>query len=117
MPRTCSFKFVDDALNNRLRVLLQKAGIRHTVEKNGSVRYCSADEDLVENDLLSSIRNEVFPSWQVLTCPRGWAARYKQYMTARDIPFKEEVANNKVWFLIPGNYRPHSWKLPERATG
>jgi hypothetical protein len=61
------------------------------------------------------IRNEVFPSWQILTCPKDWIERYRQYMTQHDIPFTEELANHELWFLIPRKYRPHSWKIEDQS--
>ena len=63
----------------------------------------------------SSIRDKVFPSWQVLTCPKDWIERYRDYMNRHGIPFKEELSDGELWFLIPRKYRPHAWKLDDPA--
>lgn len=118
MERSESFKFLDRDLNQRLLSLLKKAKIKHDVGTDGIVHYCPDDEEVVENDLICSIRNKVFSSWQVLTCPRAWTVRYKKYMFDHGIPFHEELSNGELWFLIPRNYRPHRWKLdgPAKAS-
>ena len=108
-----SFKFVDESLNRRLIDLLKKSGVEHCIDKAGVIHYSPNHEELIENELIGSIRARVFPSWQVLTCPRGWTNRYKRYMVQHNIPFKEELAVGRLWFLIPRKYRPHSWKLEE----
>jgi hypothetical protein len=104
-------KYLDNDLNLRLVALLKKTGVRHSVDEKGVVRYSSKDEEAVENELISSIRTDLFPSWQVLTCPKGWVGRYKSYMTRHGIPFREEMHDGTLWFLLPGKYRPHRWKL------
>jgi hypothetical protein len=116
MDLTLSFKFADDDLNRRLITLLNEKEIRHFVDKNGIVHYSPEDEELVENEVIGSIRDQVFPSWQVLTCPKGWTERYRQYMTLHGIPFREELVLDEIWFLIPGKYRPHSWKLAQPSA-
>ena len=115
MAPTYSFRFVDDDLNLRLITLLKRSGIRHVVGKNGVVRYSPQSEDVVENELICSIRDALFPSWQVLSCPGQWAERYKSYMTRHRVPFVEELIDNQLCFLIPRRYRPHSWKLQDRV--
>jgi hypothetical protein len=116
MGATLSFRFAEDDLNRRLIALLKRNEIRHSVDKNGVIHYSPEDEELVENDLISSIRTRVFSSWQVLTCPKEWAERYKQYMARHDIPFKEEWSHGQLWFLLPQKFRPHRWKLHEEAA-
>ena len=111
MGKSNSFKFLDDDLNRQLIALLKKAKVKHDVGKDGVVHYSSLDDEVVENDLICSIRDKVFPSWQVLTCPRDWIARYKKYMSRHEIPFHEELSNGELWFLLPRKYRPHLWKL------
>jgi hypothetical protein len=106
-----SFRFIDDDLNRRLIARLAKSGARHSVDKHGVIHYSSDDVELVENEVISSIRSEVFPSWQVLTCPEECAGPYKAYMTEHGIPFSEELEDDRRWFLIPGKYRPFAWKL------
>lgn len=110
---THSFRFVDDDLNLRLIALIKRSGVAHAVGKNGVVRYPARSEDVVENELICSVRDAVFPSWQVLSCPSQWVDRYKSYMTRRHVPFVEELGDNQLWFLIPRRYRPHSWKLDD----
>ena len=108
-----SFKFLDSALNHELIMLLKRAKIEHRVDSDGTIHYSKDDEDTVDNDLICSIRDKVFASWQVLTCPRDWGARYKEYMKQHAVPFLEERSNGELWFLIPRKYRPHSWRLDE----
>jgi hypothetical protein len=110
--RTRFFRFEDDALNRRLTDLLKKSSIEYCID-NGRICYSAQDADVIENELVCSIRTEVFPSWKVLTCPAGWVLRYKRYMVQHNIPFKEELSSDGLWFLIPGKYRPHTWKLDE----
>ncbi len=31
------------------------------------------------------------------------------------VPFREELTDGKLWFLIPRAYRPHAWKLRDPA--
>jgi len=121
MGKNNSFKFLDDDLNRQLIALLKKAKIKHDIDKHGVVHYSPLDDEFVENDLICSIRDKVFPSWQVLTCPRDWAVRYKKYMSRRGIPFHEEFSNGELWFLLPRTYRPDRWNLlgpanPERLA-
>jgi hypothetical protein len=111
MDKKHSFKFLDNDLNQKLVGLFKKSKIDHSIDKDGAVHYSLNDEEIVENDLIRSIRDKVFPSWQVLTCPNGWTTRYKEYMSRHDIPFRIELSNGELWFLIPRKYRPHSWKL------
>ena len=117
MEKRSFFRFLDDDLNQRLLALLRKAKIKHGVGKDGVVHYSRDDEEVVENDFVCTIRDTVFPSWQILTCPRDWTVRYKKYMNDHGIPFHEELSNGELWFLLPRKYRPHRWKLdaPIRA--
>jgi hypothetical protein len=103
-------------LNGRLHTLLRERGVKHIVGRDGVVRYSTAEEEYVENEIICAIRDSVFSSWQILTCPAEWTSRYKGYMRQREIPFEEELIDYELWFLIPQKYRPHSWKLPERAS-
>ncbi len=113
MGKHYSFKFLDDGLHRELIALLQKAEIDHSLDKDGVVHCSSDDEEVVENDLICSIRSRVFASWQVVTCPPDWIARYKEYMRRHAIPFQEELSNGELWFLIPRKYRPLTWKLDD----
>jgi len=113
MGKSRSFKFVDESLNQQLLTLLKKGKIQHDVDKQGLIFYSPEDEEVVENDLISAIRDKVFPSWQVVTCPREWITQYKNYMIRNKIPFQEELSNGELWFLLPRKYRPHRWKLED----
>jgi hypothetical protein len=116
MEKSNSFRFLDDELNQQLLALLKKGKIKHDVGKDGIIHYSTDDEEVVENDFICSIRDKVYPSWQVLTCPRDWTVRYEKYMTQHGIPFQEELSNGELWFLLPSTYRPHRWKLDNPMT-
>ena len=113
MPKnqTHSFKFLNDGLNRRLVGLLNVAGIDHTLDEHGVVHYPARAREVVENDLIGSIRDQIYPSWQLLTCPREWIDGYRDYMCRHDVPNVLEQSDGELWFLIPRKYRPHSWKL------
>jgi len=109
--KTHSFKFLDPSLNRELADTLKKHHIDHSIDENGVVHYSTDDDEVVENDVICSIRDKTFRSWQVLTCPSDWVARYRDYMNCHGIPFREELSNGEAWFLIPRKYRPHTWRL------
>ena len=111
-----SFKFLDDDLNRDLLTLLKKAKIAHSVDEDGLVHYFEGDTQDVENDLICSLRDKVFPSWALQTCPSEWIESYKDYMRRHDVPFKEELSDGELWFLIPRRFRPHTWKLDPPAS-
>src|SRR5450755_3434804 len=113
MPKTYTFKFLDEKLNRKLIALVKKSPVKHSIGNDGVLHYSSADEEVVGNGLISSIREAVFPSWQILSCPEDWIERYKRYMNQHDVPFAEELIDNQLCFLLPRKYRPHSWKLDE----
>jgi hypothetical protein len=115
MDKQLSFRLLDDSLNRALLSLLKKAKIDYSLDEDGSIHYSAVVNDVVENDLICSIRDQVFPSWQVLTCPNDWVERYRDFMINRGIPFKEELSDGEFWFLIPRKYRPHAWKLDDPA--
>src|SRR5436190_17369824 len=116
MNTTYSFRFLDERLNRLLIVLLEKQGIRHSVSKDGVILYSPGDAEIVENELIKSIRDQVFSPWQIISCPKNWTRRYRRYMTIHEVPFVEELIDNQLCFLIPRTYRPHSWKLGETAS-
>jgi hypothetical protein len=113
MNQTYSFKFIDSDLTQRLLALLKKAKIKHVVDQDGVIHYSRADEETVGNELLYSIRTKVFPDWQLLSCPAEWTERYKRYMIQHGVPFREELFNDQMCFVLPRKYRPHSWDLEE----
>ena len=113
-------RFADDAHNRELTALLKTHGIEHSVDRQGSIRYSSDDEEVVENELVRSIRDRIFSPWQVLSCPDDWGERYKHYMSLHGIPFREEWIDGQACFLLPRKYRPQRWKLeaePALAAG
>ena len=111
-----SFRFANAALNNELLVRLRMAKVRHSRASDGSIRYWAGDEERFENDVLGPIRDRIFPSWQLVFCPADWAARYKAYMTRHKVPFEEQWTDDQPCFVIPRQYRPHNWKLPNRQV-
>ena len=113
MNRTCTFKFMDENLNRRLLALVKKAQVEHTIDVEGVLHYSAKDEDTIGNELIPSIRDDVFSSWQILSCPPDATERYRHYMRRHDVPFAEELIDNQVCFLLARKYRPHSWKLQE----
>ncbi|MBI3821598.1 MAG: hypothetical protein HY289_02850 [Planctomycetes bacterium] len=113
MDKTCTFKFTDDDSNHRLLALLRKAKIRHDVDRDGFIHYSRGDEEIVGNELISSIRKRAFPAWQLLSCPKEYVERYRQYMTRHGIEFREEWINHQLCFLLPRKHRPHAWNLQD----
>jgi hypothetical protein len=113
MRKQTSFRLRDDALNQRLLARLKKGGVQFDVGKDGTIHYAPDDEEGLESNFIGPVRDSVFPSWQVLTCPPAWVDRYKQYMTKHAIPFRIEESNGELWFLLPGKYRPLRWKLED----
>lgn len=110
-----SFKFIDDQLNDALLALLKKAKAKYRVTSENVICYGPEDEDLIENELISQIRDTVFPSWQLVSCPPDSVGAYRHYMLQHEVPFKEELIDNEISFLIPRSYRPHSWRLEPSA--
>jgi hypothetical protein len=111
MSKGHSFRFLDDGLDRKLVVLLNRTEIDHSIDEDGVVHYAAADQEIVETDLICSIRDQVFSSWRIVTCPSDWIACYRDYMSRREIPFREELSDGQLWFLLPRKYRPHTWKL------
>jgi hypothetical protein len=111
MNRHSSFKFLDPDVNGTFIRLLKKARIDHRVEDSGLVHYASDEHDQVDNDVISAVRNSVFPSWQLVFCPPEWTECYRSYMVRHRVPFVEELSNDEVCFLIPRRHRPHAWKM------
>jgi hypothetical protein len=96
----CSFKFLRNDLQQQLLRLFRASGIKHVIDQNAIVHYSSEDEDVVENHLIKSIRDKIYPSWQVLSVPQDWATRYRNYMKSHQISFEEELVNGDGCFLI-----------------
>lgn len=110
-----SFRFLDDDLNQRLLALVRKSDVPHRIDKHGTLHYTEREEEFLENDLICVVRDQVFASWQILSCPKDWTDRYRAYMIKHVIPFREELIDDEVRFLLPRNVRPLSWKLPATA--
>ncbi len=109
MRRNNSIKFLDISLQRRLISALRRHGIAHRLGKGGVVYYPRTAEREVSDRVLSAIRTSVFPQWQLLTCPNDWIERYRAYMEAHNIPYREEIEGRRFWFLLPRKYRPHRW--------
>ena len=107
-----SFKFADSALNSTLQARLRTEKLKFSVEGDGTIRYSSDDEERIESEFLGPIRDRRFPSWQLLFCPPDWVARYKSYMGRHNVPFEEQWIDEQPCFLLPRQYRPHTWKFP-----
>ena len=86
----------------------QESLARQREEGLERVRDC---EERVENEIIGPMRDEKFSSWQLLFCPPSWAARYKAYMSRHNVPFEEQWVDDGPCFLIPKQYRPHTWRL------
>jgi hypothetical protein len=109
-----SFQFVDGRLNRQLIQLLEQSRVTFSLGEDGAVQYSPKDEEFVENELIRTIRDQQFPkSWQIISCPRDWADRYRQYMQTHRVPFVEERIDGIPGFVLPRRYRPHSWKLEQ----
>src|SRR6266478_354633 len=91
-----SFRFVDNKLNDKLISLIAKSGIKHRIDKEGIIHYSPDDEEVIGNEILPAVRNKLFSSWQIISCPRDWAERYKRYMIRRDVSFVEELIANQL---------------------
>jgi len=111
MRRSNSFRFCDEKLQDQLLRLVKEMNLPISVGQRGDIRYPNRLVLLIENELISSLRYQMFPKWQIITCPRNWITRYRTYIFKHKVPCVEEVASGKVWFLVPGRFRPHQWKL------
>ena len=109
-----SFRFVDDHLNDCLRQLITQTKLDHRIDRDGVIHYRAQDAEALENDVICSVRDQAFDSWQILSCPADWTDQYKRYMSAHEIPFHEELIDNEICFLLPRKYRPNKWKLELR---
>jgi hypothetical protein len=104
-----SFRFLDHNLQSRLVALLEANQLPFKKDKKWGIVYSAASEKVV-GEMISSIRSQVFPAWQVLSCPADWVVRYREYMRKRKIPFHEELINGQACFLLSRAYHPHRWK-------
>ena len=109
-----SFRFLNGSMNAQLRHLLLENKIDHSVSDNGLIFYRLQDEEFIENELISSIRNKLFPLWQILFCPEEDRDGLLGYMKARNIRYEVEIMDGKLTFLLPAQYRPHSWKYASK---
>jgi hypothetical protein len=110
MPFSRNFRFLNDRLNILFIHLLIVRGLRMTWDENGVVYFDANDEETVE-DILATIRNSQFSSWQILSCPSDWVNKYRSEMKRRQVPFVEELNDGQVEFLLPGDQEPHDWKF------
>jgi hypothetical protein len=108
-----SFRYLDEKLNRHLIHELEAAGVTFTVDDEGMIYYGADHIEIIENAVLSRFRTRIYPKWQIISCPSDWTESYRKYMFLHEVPFTEELIDRQVCFLIPRNYRPHSWKLAE----
>ena len=107
-----TFRFKKDLWNDKLIELIkEKAFDKVGISKDGEIFYSYEFEDFIANELISSIRSNMYSSWQVVHCPADCEELYRNYMTKRNISFEEEIRDEKLRFVIHRSYRPHSWKL------
>jgi hypothetical protein len=107
---TLAFRFQDEHLNDQLAELLEQRRIQFTRDKKGNIIYDSDFEEIVENEVINSIRDQIFPFWKLLSAPDDWLERYQTYMQINKIPYLVEYADDEMNFLIPGNFNPHRWR-------
>jgi hypothetical protein len=99
--------------------LVRASGVPYAIEAGGTLLYASADENVIENELICSIRDRVFPEWKVFTLEGDemsrpqTTARYRAYMKQHGIPFVEEVVDGFIWFLIPQDQDSFEWGVPD----
>jgi hypothetical protein len=114
-----SFRFVNGDLQADLLALVQRNGVRYSVDGDGTLRYASTDAEVVENELICSIRDCLFPMWSIFTLegdetPRpNVTAAYRAYMSQHSIPFAEEVADGFTWFLVPDGVDSFEWGIQD----
>ncbi len=113
MAEKRSIKLHTATQNHRLVTLLLRRGIPFAVSEDGTVRYSSRLDEVVDSEILPALRRRVFPKWQVLSFPADWAAVYRDYMHQRRLRFVPEWVNGQLVFLLPASYRPHQWSLPD----
>ena len=113
-----TFRFVDESLQRELLGLAAASGAPHAVDADGSLRYSSANEPHVWDDLICSARDRLFPEWRIFTLegddiPRPQETEaYRRYMLDHGIPHHEERHNGFTWFLIPDDQDSHEWEVP-----
>ena len=107
---TLSFRFQDERLNDQLAELLKQRRIKFTRDQRGNILYNSDLEEVVENEVINSIRTKIFPFWKLLSAPDDWLERYQKYMKINNIHFVIEYSDDELNFLIPGNLNPHRWR-------
>jgi len=111
MQKKKSFRFSDTRLQSRLLKKLRSRKIPFSVGAEGGIIYDTQGNlnDRIER-AVSSVRGEVFPTWQLLFCPEDWVTRYAGYMEAHGIKYIIEIIDGKETFLLSLRYRPHAWK-------
>jgi len=107
----CSFRFLDESLNQQLLRLVEKASIPHRVGRDDVIHFAAEEEERIENHVISQLRGSVFLEWQVLSCPPDWVEKNREHMEENDIPYREELIDDQLAFLRPKSVRPHAWKL------
>jgi hypothetical protein len=113
-----SFRFVDGERQRRLLDLVAVSRVRHRVAGDGTLHYSSSDETIVGNELIDSLRDELFPEWAIFTVESDLSApddeetaKYRAYMQEHSIPFIEEIHGRERWFLISSEHDSFEWKV------
>jgi hypothetical protein len=113
-----NFRFIDQRLQQEVLTRIARTGVAHEIGEDGMLHYASVDAEVVENDLICSIRDTVFPAWSIFTVEGCGLApdpletgKYRDYMRTHHIPFVEEVHDTERWFLIPDPYDSFAWNV------
>jgi hypothetical protein len=113
-----SFRFADEGLQAELLGLVKASGVPHDVTADATLRYPSADTEFIENELICSIRDRLFPEWGIFTLEGDDTSRpddirrYRRYMLDHGIPHYEENSNGFIWFLISREHDSYEWDVP-----
>lgn len=105
------FKFLNEKLQKKLISLLRKkAKNKFKILPSLYIEYDEKDVDLIENQLICSVRVSVFPNWQIVTASNNSFA-FQMELQKRKVSFELEIKNFDIRFLINKKYKPHAWKI------
>lgn len=110
-----TFRFKAKLANDSLIAALGKAKFDYAIDPRGYVYYHARHTEAFE-EVLAKLRSQLFESWQLLSCPEDSLDSYRYTMRKLRVPFAEEVNDNRIEFLIPGDVDPHSWSLEDRPS-
>ncbi|MBV9123538.1 MAG: hypothetical protein JO112_09285 [Planctomycetes bacterium] len=83
------------------------------------MRYSLADVEAIENEMICSLRDQLFAEWRIFTLEGDdvhrpeETERFRRYMLDHAIPHYEEWHDGFVWFLIPEQYDSYDWEIPD----